>query len=115
LKNVINQSTAKGHGSNKRIHFQEIPDPTIKELYKKKMKPPKSSVPYSFPLDTAIQKLHNEPFAIHDEAIALYPLIEKTFSNEDKCAITEIELFAPEMTYTVIQKRTPYRRLLEYG
>jgi hypothetical protein len=99
----------------KILYFQEISDPAMKELYNKKMKSPKSSVPYAFTLDTAIQKLRNEPFAIHDEAIALYPLIEQTFSNEDKCAITEIELFPPEMTYTVIQKKSPYRRLLQYG
>jgi hypothetical protein len=79
------------------------------------MKSPKSSVPFAFPLDTAIQKLHNEPFAIHDEAIVLYPLIEQIFSNEDKCAITEIELFTPQMTYTSIEKNSPYRGLLEYG
>jgi hypothetical protein len=79
------------------------------------MKPPRSLVPYAFPVDTAIQKLHKESFAIHDEAIALYPVIERTFSNEDKCALTEIELFTPKMTYAVIQKKSPYRRLLEYG
>jgi hypothetical protein len=79
------------------------------------MKQPKSSVPYAFPVDTAIQKLHKEPFAIHDEAIALYPIIEQTFSNEEKCAITEIELFTPKMTYTVIQKKSPHRRLFAYG
>jgi hypothetical protein len=88
---------------------------TVKELYSKKMKPPKSLVPYAFPVDTAIQKLQKEPFAIHDEAIALYPIIERVFSNEDKCALTEIELFTPKMTYAVIQKKSPYRRLLEYG
>jgi hypothetical protein len=79
------------------------------------MKPPKSLAPYAFPVDTAIQKLRKEPFAIHDEAIALYPIIEHTFSNEEKCAITEIELFTPKLTYTVIQKKSPYRRLLQYG
>jgi hypothetical protein len=79
------------------------------------MRPPKSSVPYAFPVDTAIHKLHKESFAIHDEAIALYPIIEQTFSNEDKCAITEISLFTPRMTYTLVQKRSPYRKLLAYG
>jgi hypothetical protein len=95
--------------------FQEISDPVVKELYMKKMRPPGSSVPYVFPADTAIQKLQRESFAIHDEAIALYPTIEKTFSNEEKCAITEIPLFTPRMTYTVIQKASPYRGLLAYG
>jgi hypothetical protein len=79
------------------------------------MRPPKSSVPYAFPVDTAINKLQKEPFAIHDEAIALYPIIEQTFSNEDKCAITEMSLFTPRMTYTLVQKRSPYRKLLAYG
>jgi hypothetical protein len=79
------------------------------------MKRPKSLVPYAFPVDTAVHKLQKEPFAIHDEAIALYPIIERIFSNEDKCALTEIELFTPKMTYAVIQKKSPYRKLLQYG
>jgi hypothetical protein len=97
------------------LYFQDISDPTVKELYSKKMKSPTSSVPYAFPVDTAIQKLHKEPFAIHDEAVTLYPIIEQTFNNEDKCAIKEIVLFTPRMTYTVAQKRSPYRKLLSYG
>jgi hypothetical protein len=79
------------------------------------MRSANNSVPYAFPVDTAIHKLHKESFAIHDEAIALYPIIEQMFSNEDKCAITEISLFAPRMTYSLVQKRSPYRKLLAYG
>jgi hypothetical protein len=117
LKNALNNQPGKRPrtNANKAITFQDISDPAVKELYNKKMRPPKSSVPYAFPVNTAIEKLHKESFAIHDEAIALYPIIEQTFNNEDKCAITEIVLFPPSTMYTVIKKRSPYRKLLAYG
>ncbi|KDR23341.1 hypothetical protein L798_05302 [Zootermopsis nevadensis] len=112
VRDLINSRLHVGYVDNRhnREYFQDITDPTLKELYSKKMKPP-----HAFPVSTAIEKLHKEPFAVHDEAISLYPTIEQTFNNEDKCAITEIVLFSPRMTYPVIHKRSPYRRLLSYG
>ena len=82
------------------------------ELYQKKMKSDSSA---ALPFDIAIDKLHKQEYAIHDEAIALYPIIEDTFNNDDKCAIAEIAFFQPMMTYNVIQKGSPYRKLLTYG
>ena len=92
--------------------LQEMSEPLVKELYNKKIHSAHKS---AFPLDVAIDKLHKQEFAIHNEVTALYTIIEETFNNDDKCAITEIVLFPPKMTYTVIQKKSPYKKLLTYG
>ena len=92
--------------------LQELSDPVVKELYNMKIHSAEKS---AFPFDVAVEKLHKEEFGIHDEAITLYPVIEQTFNNDDKCAISEIVLFQPSMTYTAIRKRSPYRELFTYG
>ncbi|KAJ9573974.1 hypothetical protein L9F63_008632 [Diploptera punctata] len=87
-------------------------DPVTMELYKNKMHSADKS---AFPFDIAVEKLHKEHFAIHDDVTSLYPVIERTFNNDEKCAITEIPLFTPRITYTGIQKRSPYKELFIYG
>ncbi|XP_069696655.1 ionotropic receptor 75a-like [Periplaneta americana] len=114
VRDLIDSKLHVGYVDNRRNRdlFQDISDPLANELYKKKIKSPKTS---AFPFEAAIQKLQQEHFAIHDEAIALYTIIEQTFNNDDKCAMKEIVMFTPRMTYTSVQKGSPYKKLLTFG
>jgi hypothetical protein len=87
----------------------------VKKLYSRKVYPPSQSLPNEYSLDVAVRKLRDEAFAIQGEAVSLYTMIEKTFSNTDKCSLSEIEAFKSEVIYTVIQKGSPYRKLFTIG
>jgi hypothetical protein len=87
----------------------------VKELYSKKVHPRSQSLPNEFSREVAVKKMRDEAFAIQGEAISLYPLIEDTFSDRDKCALSEVEAFNSEMLYTIIQKGSPYRKLFTFG
>jgi hypothetical protein len=87
----------------------------VKKLYSKKVHPHTQSLPNEFSRHVAVKKMKDEAFAIQGEAISLYPLIEGTFSEEDKCSLSEVEAFNSEMLYTIIQKGSPYRKLFTFG
>jgi hypothetical protein len=77
--------------------------------------PHSQSLPNEFSREVAVKKMRDEAFAIQGEAISLYPLIEDTFSESEKCALSEVEAFTSEMLYTIIQKGSPYRKLFTFG
>ena len=87
----------------------------MKKLYSRKVYPPSQSLPNEYSLEVAVTKMRDEAFAIMGEAVSLYPKIEKTFSNTDKCSLSEIETFKAEVIYTLIQKGSPYRKIFTLG
>jgi len=87
----------------------------VKKLYSRKVYPTSQSLPNEFSLDVAVTKMRDEAFAIQGDAVSLYPMIDKTFSNTDKCSLSEIEALRSEIIYTVIQKGSPYRKIFTLG
>ena len=87
----------------------------MKKLYSRKVYPPSQSLPNEYSLEVAVTKMRDEAFAIQGDVVSLYPMIEKTFSNTDKCSLSEIEALKSEVIYTVIQKGSPYRKLFTFG
>ena len=87
----------------------------MKKLYSRKVYPPSQLLPNEFSLEAAVTKMRDEAFAIQGDAVSLYTMIDKTFSNTDKCSLSEIEAFRSEIIYTVIQKGSPYRKIFTLG
>ena len=86
-------------------------------LYKKKIFPPTQSYPNTYRVDIGVKKMKDEPFVFQIEQIQAYPYIERTFTNSEKCALTEIRLFTSttEPVFAVVEKGSPYKHLLAYG
>ena len=81
-------------------------DPLVHELYQKKMAPPNR--PY-YPRDVALIKMKKERFAYHTESLKIFPEIQDTFSEKDKCDLTEVLIFPPEKCYLAIPWGSPYK------
>jgi hypothetical protein len=61
--------------------------------------------------------MKDEQFVFQIEQIQAYPQIDRTFTDSEKCALTEIRLFTsmPEPVFALVQKGSPYKQLLAYG
>jgi len=86
-------------------------------LYKKKVFPPTQSYPNTYRVDIGVKKMKDEPFVFQVEQLQAYPHIHRTFTDSQKCDLTEIPLFTsvPEPVFAMVQKGSPYKYLLAYG
>jgi hypothetical protein len=68
-------------------------------------------------VDIGVKKMKDEPFVFQVEQIQAYPHIDSTFTDSEKCALTEIPLFASMAgpTFALVQKGSPYKHILAYG
>jgi hypothetical protein len=87
-------------------------DPLVHELYQKKMAPPHKAY---FSREMGLQKILNERFVFHTEAINVYSDIEKMFTDQAKCDLTEILIFPVEKCYPFVPRTSPLKELLTYG
>jgi hypothetical protein len=86
-------------------------------LYKKKIFPPTQSYPSAYRVDIGVKKMKDEPFVFQIEQIQAYPHIDRTFTDSEKCALTEIPLFTSMVgpVFALVQKGSPYKHILAYG
>ncbi|PNF16094.1 hypothetical protein B7P43_G03278 [Cryptotermes secundus] len=89
--------------------FALNPDPLVHELYEKKMAPP--NTPY-YKRDVAILKMRKEYFAFHTEPMKVYPQIRETYTEEEKCELTEVVIFPPEYCYVALPWASPYKEAI---
>jgi hypothetical protein len=89
----------------------------VRALYRKKIFPPTQSYPNAYRVDIGVKKMKDEPFVFQVEQIQAYPHIDKTFTDSEKCALTEIPLFTSMAgpTFALVRKGSPYKHLLTYG
>jgi hypothetical protein len=68
-------------------------------------------------VDIGVKKMKEEQFVFQVEQIQAYPHIESTFTESEKCALTDIPLFKSMAgpTFAFVQKGSPYKNLLTYG
>jgi hypothetical protein len=87
-------------------------DPLVQKLYEKKMAPPHTGY---FSREMGLHKMLTEPFVFHTEAINVYNEIEKTFTEQAKCDLTEIQVLAIQQCYPFVPRTSPLKELLTYG
>jgi hypothetical protein len=68
-------------------------------------------------VDIGVKKMKDEQFVFQVEQIQAYPHIDSTFTDSEKCALTEIPLFTSMAgpTFVLVRKGSPYKLLLAYG
>jgi hypothetical protein len=81
-------------------------DPLVHELYQKKMAPPNQAY---YSRDIALGKMRKGHFVFHTEALKVFPEIEDTFSEKEKCELSEVLIFPPEKCYLAIPWGSPYK------
>ncbi|XP_047112011.1 glutamate receptor ionotropic, delta-2-like [Schistocerca piceifrons] len=90
-------------------------DPVVRSLYLKKVAPPGAVRSNYFSLEEGMTKVATEVFAFHSQEFQMYPLVEKLFTEHDKCALVTIPLLAPRMTYVAVGKNSPLRETFTVG
>ncbi|XP_046994127.1 glutamate receptor ionotropic, delta-2-like [Schistocerca americana] len=90
-------------------------DPVVRSLYLKKVAPPGAVRSNYFSLEEGMTKVATEMFAFHSQEFQMYPLVEKLFTEHDKCALVTIPLLAPRMTYVAVGKNSPLRETFTVG
>ncbi|KAH8270327.1 hypothetical protein KR018_008027 [Drosophila ironensis] len=54
-------------------------------------------------------------FAFHVDVAAAYKIIAETFNEQDICDLTEVSMFPPQKTVSIMQKNSPMRKVISYG
>jgi hypothetical protein len=88
------------------VFLQLNKDPLVHELYQKKMAPPNQAY---YSRDIALDKLRKGRFVFHTEALKVFSEIQDTFSEKQKCELSEVLIFPPEKCYLAIPWGSPYK------
>lgn len=91
--------------------MQKSKDLLTAELYRKKLRSPTGFVA----VPVGIERMRTKNYAFYAEDATLYLPIDKTFSNSEKCELTEIELFPPYLVSSPVQKMSPLRDFISCG
>ncbi|XP_021938008.1 uncharacterized protein LOC110838760 [Zootermopsis nevadensis] len=89
--------------------FALNPDPLVHELYEKKMAPPNR--PY-YKREVGLDKMRKDYFAFHTEPLNVYPMIRDTYTEKEKCDLTEVEILHPEYCFMAIPWASPYKEAI---
>ncbi|XP_039230266.1 uncharacterized protein LOC6533058 [Drosophila yakuba] len=65
--------------------------------------------------ETGLLRVKHERFAFHVDVAAAYKIIAETFSEQDICDLTEVSMFPPQKTVSIMQKNSPMRKVISYG
>ncbi|XP_063228264.1 ionotropic receptor 75a-like [Bacillus rossius redtenbacheri] len=87
-------------------------DPTVHELYRKKMAGRRDV--YSS-REEGVRKMLRDQFAFHVEVITVYPLIETTFPDSEKCSLTEVTVYPTVKSYVSVPFKSPFQEILTSG
>nr|AXY83433.1 putative ionotropic receptor 2 [Conopomorpha sinensis] len=91
----------------RKTYFEESVDPAVQHLYKHKMLPYGDRA-YLSVVD-GVERLRTEFFAYQVEQAAGYDVITKTFTEQEKCMLTEIEAFRLPTVAVPIKKNSGFR------
>ncbi|XP_047103467.1 uncharacterized protein LOC124722336 [Schistocerca piceifrons] len=98
-----------------RDYLEKSTDPVVRELFVRKVFPPTAKRPAYYQIDVGVERMRTSLFAFQAEAVTMYPLILRTFSERGKCALSEIILVPHGMTYLAVPKGSPLREHMSYG
>ncbi|KAB0794260.1 hypothetical protein PPYR_13880 [Photinus pyralis] len=97
-----------------RFYFPNAIEPVSKALYRQKVAPP-GQTPRYFPIRDGVEKIRKGHFAFHMETGVGYQFVLQTFKEYEKCGLTEISFLHVPDPCLVIQKNTPYKKLIQIG
>lgn len=97
--------------TNIQLLLQKSIDALTAELYRKKLRTETGFMA----VPNGIERMRTKNYAFYAEDATLYPLIDETFSNLEKCELTEIQLFPPYLVSCPVQKTSPFRDFVSCG
>ncbi|XP_026805088.1 uncharacterized protein LOC113548417 [Rhopalosiphum maidis] len=94
-----------------RVYFDESDDPLLRKLYDKKMKSHDKDM-YT-DASTGITRIRTEFHGFLIEVVSAYKLISQLWREEEKCGISEIQLFKLPILALAVVKRSGYKDILK--
>ncbi|XP_034230268.1 uncharacterized protein LOC117639031 [Thrips palmi] len=100
-----------------RTVFPNSSDPLLSAMYNGKVVPAWRKRPNGgfFSVAEGVKRIQRGGFAFCSEASTLYPVIDSTFSDDEKCSISEVELVLGNGNAAPIPKGSPFKELFKQG
>lgn len=83
-------------------------NPYMKKIINKKVKP-KSE--YLFAKD-GVRKVKKGHYAFYTDPATTYWFVNDIFTEKEKCDLSELSITRPEVTGFLVQKNSPYKKLI---
>ncbi|CAH1113582.1 unnamed protein product [Psylliodes chrysocephalus] len=96
-----------------RNYFVQTTDPDAIELFETKIKGSNNNSGFYSP-EEGLELVRQGGFAFHVETSTAYPIIERTFSNQDICELEEVQMYRTQPMFTNLQKNSPFREMMNY-
>lgn len=93
-----------------RYLFTETNISLVKNVYEKKVKP-QGDAGWIYNSFDGVERMRTELLAFHVETKAAYKAIGRTFTESEKCSLSELHLVELPMTTILLEKRSPYKEL----
>ncbi|RZC36160.1 Lig chan domain containing protein, partial [Asbolus verrucosus] len=97
-----------------RNYFVQTTDPVAIELFDKKINGNSGNSGFYKPSE-GLELLRKGGFAFHVETSTAYPIIERTFTNQEICELEEVQMYRTQPMHTNLQKHSPMLHLVEDG
>ncbi|KAL6264671.1 hypothetical protein P5V15_004771 [Pogonomyrmex californicus] len=97
-----------------RHYFKVLQDPIRKAILEEKIEP-KGQKSNWLSLEEGVRRIRNESFGFHGAASPIYQVIQRTFQEEEKCGLSEIDYINAIYPLLVIQKQSPYLEIIKNG
>lgn len=62
-----------------------------------------------------VKKIKNGFYAFYTDPATTYWLINDIFTEREKCDLSELYLNRPEVCAFAVQKKSPYKKLIDYA
>ncbi|XP_022814472.1 glutamate [NMDA] receptor subunit 1-like [Spodoptera litura] len=93
----------------KTVYFLESPEKSTQQLYRHKILPQGERAYHS--VVDGIARVRTGFFAFQVEKSSGYDIIKQTFTEREKCSLSEIEAFKPPLVAVPMKKHSGYREL----
>ncbi|KAK3913408.1 Ionotropic receptor 75a [Frankliniella fusca] len=100
--------------SYNRAVFPSSADPLTAQLYRSKILPAWPGGGF-FTVSDGVERVRRGGFAFYSEDSSLYTPIQNTFSDDEKCSLSEVELNPAFVTAATLARRSPYKELFNRG
>ncbi|XP_052132954.1 ionotropic receptor 75a-like [Frankliniella occidentalis] len=100
--------------SYNRAVFPSSADPLTAQLYRGKILPAWPEGGF-FSVSDGVRRVRRGGFAFYSEDSSLYTPIQNTFSDDEKCSLSEVELNPAFVTAATLAKSSPYKEIFNRG
>lgn len=64
-------------------------------------------------LEEGVRRIRNESFAFHGTDNRIYYIIQKTYQEEEKCGLTEIDYMNVIQPHLILPTQSPYLEIIK--